>query len=578
MKFRHAKSASAMVLCLLVGLFFSLYPSPATAAPDRVALVMGKAAYVSGPLKNPANDARDMADILKRLGFDVIPVIDADRAQMIRAINEFGGKLRRAEVGIFYYAGHGMQIQGTNYLLPVDARPETESDVEFEAVDAARVLGKMRDPGNKFNIVILDACRDNPFARSFRSSEKGLARMDAPAGSAMAYATSPDSVAADGDGRNGIYTKHLLAQITRPDLSIQDMLMETGLNVMRETSEKKIPWVSSTPIPRYYLAAAAGTQTDRPAQGPSKALVSVSSNISGATVSINGTAIGIAPVDRREVSPGSHQVRVAKDGYDSYETKVTVEAGRHVSLDAILSLTAPASGRLYVNPDPSDALIRILNIDPAYSRGMDIAPGRYQVEASKSGYDTRTQWVDVAAGEDKYITVSMKPSVSGRFTNTLGMEFIYISPSTFMMGSPSSESGRGSDETQHRVTLTNGYYLQTTEVTQGQWKAVMGSNPSYFSSCGDDCPVEQVSWNDVQEFIRRLNQREGTSKYRLPTEAEWEYACRAGADTPFAFGRCLSTDQANYDGNHPLSGCCKGVYRETTVPVGSFSPNALGSV
>jgi len=123
-----------------------------------------------------------------------------------------------------------------------------------------------------------------------------------------------------------------------------------------------------------------------------------------------------------------------------------------------------------------------------------------------------------------------------KITNSIGMTFVYIKPGTFMMGSPSGELGRDDDEIQHQVTLTRGFYMQITEVTQGQWRAVMGNNPSRFSNCGDDCPVEQVSWNDVQEFILRLNQKEGGNSYHLPTEAEWEYACRAGTNTMFSFG------------------------------------------
>jgi len=126
------------------------------------------------------------------------------------------------------------------------------------------------------------------------------------------------------------------------------------------------------------------------------------------------------------------------------------------------------------------------------------------------------------------------PKPARTITNSLGMRFVWISPGTFMMGSPASESGRESDEAQHQVILTKGFYMQTTEVTQGQWKAVMGSNPSHFKNCGDDCPVEDVSWNDCKEFIRRLNQKEGAGKYRLPTEAEWEYACRAGSAGAYA--------------------------------------------
>jgi len=193
---------------------------------------------------------------------------------------------------------------------------------------------------------------------------------------------------------------------------------------------------------------------------------------------------------------------------------------------------------------------------------------------------------------------SGRTAPSGKtFTNSIGMKFVLIPAGAFMMGSPSSEPNRDSDETQHRVTLTKPYYMQTTEVTQGQWKAVMGTmtmtiargclfpthhqvetskNPSYFNSCGDDCPVENVSWNDCQLFIQKLNKKEGTNEYRLPTEAEWEYACREGTTTPFNTGNCLSTHNGNYNGNYPYVGCSKGQYRMGPLPVASFSPNAWG--
>jgi formylglycine-generating enzyme required for sulfatase activity len=162
-----------------------------------------------------------------------------------------------------------------------------------------------------------------------------------------------------------------------------------------------------------------------------------------------------------------------------------------------------------------------------------------------------------------------------RIINSLGMAFVYIEPGTFLMGSPPNEPERDMDEKQHRVTLSKGFYMQTTEVTQAQWTAVMGSNPSKFSDC-NDCPVEMVSWNDVQRFIRLLNEKEGIDRYRLPTEAEWEYAARAGTRTAFSFGGCLSTDQANYDGNYPMPDCAKGRYTEKTAAVASFPANAWG--
>jgi formylglycine-generating enzyme len=159
---------------------------------------------------------------------------------------------------------------------------------------------------------------------------------------------------------------------------------------------------------------------------------------------------------------------------------------------------------------------------------------------------------------------------------TLGAKFVLVPSGTFTMGSPTREPGRDGDETQHQVVISHSFYMQTTEVTQGQWKRVMGSNPSFFPNCGNNCPVESVSWNDVQEFISKLSSMEGTNKYRLPTEAEWEYAARAGTQTPFNTGACLSSDQANYDGHYPLAGCPKGEYRNTTISVASFSANSWG--
>ena len=160
---------------------------------------------------------------------------------------------------------------------------------------------------------------------------------------------------------------------------------------------------------------------------------------------------------------------------------------------------------------------------------------------------------------------------------TLGAKFVLIPAGTFMMGSPSSEPGRSNAEIQHQVTISKPFYMQTTTVTREQWKRVMGNYPSAVSKCGDDCPAANVSWNDVQEFIGKLNKMEGTDKYRLPTEAEWEYAARAGTTTLFYTGNCLSTDQANCDGNYPFPpGCPKGEFRKKILRVGNFPPNVWG--
>jgi uncharacterized caspase-like protein len=202
----------------------------------RFALVIGNGSYKSAPLRNPTNDAHDMALVLKTLGFEVTHLENAEYRAMVRAIRNFGKQLQNGGAGLFYFAGHGIQVNGRNYLIPVDAEIETESDVKFETVDAGRVLGKMEDAGNDLNIVILDACRDNPFSRSFRTSNQGLARMDAPKGSLIAYATAPGSIAADGEGRNGTYTKYLIKHIMTPGLIVEQVLKKVRVEVLKETN------------------------------------------------------------------------------------------------------------------------------------------------------------------------------------------------------------------------------------------------------------------------------------------------------------------------------------------------------
>jgi len=166
-------------------------------------------------------------------------------------------------------------------------------------------------------------------------------------------------------------------------------------------------------------------------------------------------------------------------------------------------------------------------------------------------------------------------SLSSFLSNSLGMIFNPIPAGTFTMGSPATELGRDPDEVQHQVTLTKSFYIQTTEVTQGQWRAVMGSNPSYFSSCGDNCPVEQVSWDDAQAFIVKLNQK-GEGTYRLPTEAEWEYAARAGSTTAYSNGNNTYTGCSPVDPNLDKIGWYCGNSDGKNHPVAQKQPNTLG--
>src|SRR5262245_5380588 len=186
---RPARLVSVLVGLALLGVA-ALGEARSAAAPPpverRIALVIGNGDYPSAPLRNPPNDARTISQALRELGFDVDLYENVDQRQMRRAIIQFGDRIREGGIGLFYYAGHGMQVGGRNYMIPVDAEAKSESEVEADAVDVAMVLARMETARNKLNLVILDACRDNPFVRRFRSSVKGLASIDAPVGTLIA--------------------------------------------------------------------------------------------------------------------------------------------------------------------------------------------------------------------------------------------------------------------------------------------------------------------------------------------------------------------------------------------------------
>ncbi len=417
-------------------LLLSALVSPAQAVEHRTALVIGNSAYSSGPLKNPVNDAADMAAALKGVGFDVALHPNAGHQEMEDAIREFGRKLRKNRgVGLFYYAGHGMQIGGVNYLIPVGARVEKETDVKFQAVNADLILAEMENAENGMNIVLLDACRDNPFGRTFRSATRGLAIISAaPTGTFISYSTGANQLARDGKGRNSPYTKALLDNIAKPGLTISDVFMEVRKRVLKETGQT--PWELSSLVGHFYF---------RPGKRNSA----------------------------EQAVPDNHDYAMAR----------------------------PPEAAL-----PSDGPLT----------------------------DSNT-----------------------------GMEFVFVKGGCYPMGDTFGD-GEGDEKPVHEVCVDD-FYIGKYEVTQAQWRQIMGSNPSHFSGCGDNCPVEQVSWNETQDFIRKLNSQSG-KRYRLPTEAEWEYAARSGGKSEKYAGGADVDAVAWYNSN---SG-------SKTHPVGQKRPNGLG--
>ena len=221
----------------------------------KLALVIGNGNYLSSTLSNPENDARAMKIALQDVGFTVLEFENLDQNSMKKAIDNFGAKLRNVDVGLFYFAGHGIQAKGYNYLIPVDAQLNSEEQVEYDCIRADRVLALMDATGLKVNIIILDACRNNPFERSWTrsASGKGLLSMNAPKGTIIAYATAPGTTASDGSGKNGLYTSAILESIQIPNITIIQMFQNVRNIVSEKSQNQQMPWESTSLTGDFYF-------------------------------------------------------------------------------------------------------------------------------------------------------------------------------------------------------------------------------------------------------------------------------------------------------------------------------------
>ena len=474
----------------------------------RVALVMGNARYADRPLRNPGNDSALMASTLKALGFEVQVANDVDRRGMLTALREFETRARGADVALFYFAGHGAQVGGANYLIPVGAGIRVENDVPDEAIDASSVLRRIEDSGVKVGLVVLDACRDNPYPGASRSTARGLARMSAPTGSIVAYATAPGSTAEDGTGDNGTYTAALARHLATPGLDIKEVFDRTAQEVERVTNGKQRPREEVGLRGRFALL-------ELPAG-------------SGAAATLASAAA---------VSPASPSGSVASATRD--------EDAERKAWDVVMRSDTPAAYEAYLRVYPQGRFASIARVAlETFRLPVAAAQGSATAPASVPGVSA-----PVAQAGQVFKDCAECP------------EMVVIPGGRFLMGSPESEPLRYRDEGPQRWVDVTRFAMGKFEVTQGQWQAVMGTNPSRFKDCGLNCPVENVSWNDVQEFVRRLNQRTGQS-YRLSSEAEWEYAARAGTMTAYSWGD-------RFDGNRANDG-------SRTVQVGNYPANAFG--
>lgn len=292
----------------------------------RLALVVGNAGYQNGgTLKNPINDARAIASTLQNLGFEVLKYENVTQPQMKQAINAFGQKLRGYDVGMFYYAGHGIQSKGVNYMIPIEAQLENEEQVEFDCVAADRVLAFMETASTKVNIIIMDACRNNPFERSWHRSANGngLAMMNAPSGSLIAYATAPGRVASDGDESNGLYTSALLKYMRNANLTIEQVFKQVRNEVNEKSGGAQIPWeTTSLTGEDFYLGAARKVKSDP--------INAEHINVEKSTITRNSNAV-VSDADKAQAVVYTNQALI---NYEKYEYDKAIETlGKAINLD-----------------------------------------------------------------------------------------------------------------------------------------------------------------------------------------------------------------------------------------------------
>ena len=529
------------------------------AANDRVALVIGNAAYQHAPaLANPRNDAEDMAGLLRRLDFAVTEGLDLTDAAMEDRIRAFARQAKMAKVALLFYAGHGMQVGGVNYLLPVDAQLKDEADLPFEAVALDLVLRSM---GTGTNLVFLDACRDNPFARSWaragRSAAvgRGLTRVAEASASGMfiAFATDPDSIAADGEGRNSPFTAALKRHIETPGLEVNSLLTEVRKTVLESTGNVQRPWSNSSLSAAFYFVPPSSSIIE-PASRP---VVGAPDPAAEAWKQIQATA------DARQL-----ERYIATYPNSPYRTA------------AEFRLNELRQQPFTVTSEPPSAKVRLVDRAERYHAGMMLPAGEHRVEVSADGYETRTMTVRHGGSpttQHVALRKSARIKAGDQFRDCAECpEMVVVPAGSYRMGSPSHEPGRDGDEGPvHRVTIAAPFAVGKYEVTFAEWDACEAAG-----GCGGywpedrgwgrgQRPVINVSWNDAQRYVQWLSNK--TKKpYRLLSESEWEYAARAGTQTAYSWGDQIGSGRANCDG------CGSQWDNRQTAPAGSFRANAWG--
>lgn len=549
-------------------------------ATERLALVIGNGAYRDAPLRNPKNDAADVAASLESLGFSVTRATDLGHEAMERQVADFLAKLRPGVIAMFYYSGHGVEVAGRNYLLPVDDASLDIVQVTEHSLDVRKLVDAMHAAGPLLNLIVLDACRNNPRSPTVRAGSRGLAPMDAQRGTLIAYATRAGATAADGEGRNSPYTRALLRMLAVPDLDVTQLFNRVGLEVSEDTDGAQTPWFSSSPVPAISLAA---TQRAAPAVAADGSLNIVARPVD-AEIYLDGQFIGKGSRIVEALSPNStHRVELRKAGHEARVVTVYIKSAAETTVDVQLvpldAVAKPAAGQpVELAGDASITGFR----DPLKSGGrgpeMVVLRGGTYRRGSERGESDELPMRSVSIGSvaiGKYeVTVAeYRQYAQSRGLPTTSDDDQRRRVAHFVANSPVDDL----DE----LRRTRACYAYDEQHGNWWWQVGLSWHTTGYDQ-SDRYPVVCINRDEAQNYATWLSEQTGR-KYRLPSEAELEFAIRAGSTTVLPWDPREACKYANIADQSRLGefswgagavACSDGAFYPHNV--GSHLPNAYG--